>query len=73
MTEYRRIIDWIDNRIGLSAPVLKPVPEYSLNPFYWLGALMVVAFFVQGISGVLMLLHYMPNVDQAYSSTLFIM
>jgi quinol-cytochrome oxidoreductase complex cytochrome b subunit len=73
LTEYRRIIDWIDNRIGLSAPVLKPVPEYSLNPFYWLGALMVVAFFVQGTSGVLMLLHYMPNVDQAYSSTLFIM
>ncbi len=72
MTEYRRIIGWIDNRIGLSASVLKPVPEYSLSPLYWLGALMVVAFFVQGITGVLMLLYYVPSVDQAYSSTLFI-
>jgi ubiquinol-cytochrome c reductase cytochrome b subunit len=56
----------------LSASVLKPVPEYSLNALYWLGALMVVAFLVQAITGILMLLYYLPSVDQAYSSTLFI-
>jgi quinol-cytochrome oxidoreductase complex cytochrome b subunit len=52
--------------------MLRPGPEYSLNVFYWLGALMVMAFIVQGITGLLMLLYYTPTVDQAYLSTLFI-
>jgi quinol-cytochrome oxidoreductase complex cytochrome b subunit len=68
----RSIVEWFDTRIGLTETVLRPGPEYSLNLFYWLGALMVVAFIVQGITGLLMLLYYVPTVDQAYASTLFI-
>jgi quinol-cytochrome oxidoreductase complex cytochrome b subunit len=52
--------------------MLRPGPDYSLNLFYWLGALMVMAFILQGITGLLMLLYYTPTVTQAYSSTLFI-
>jgi ubiquinol-cytochrome c reductase cytochrome b subunit len=70
--KYRRIIEWVDNRIGLTKIMLKPPPEYSLNLFYWLGALTVMAFILQGITGLLMLLYYVPSVDQAYPSTLFI-
>ncbi len=43
-----------------------------MNVFYWLGALMVVAFIIQGITGLLMLLYYTPTVEQAYPSTAFI-
>lgn len=68
----RSIVEWFDTRIGLTESVLRPGPDYSLNLFYWLGALMVVAFIVQGITGLLMLLYYVPTVDQAYASTLFI-
>lgn len=68
----RSIVEWIDSRIGLTETVLRPGPDYSLKVFYWLGALMVVAFIVQGITGLLMLLYYVPTVDQAYASTLFI-
>ncbi len=68
----RSIVEWFDTRIGLTETVLRPGPDYSLNLFYWLGALMVVAFIVQGITGLLMLLYYVPTVDQAYASTLFI-
>jgi quinol-cytochrome oxidoreductase complex cytochrome b subunit len=53
--------------------MLRPGPDYSLNLFYWLGALMVMAFILQGITGLLMLLYYTPTVSAAYSSTLFIM
>jgi cytochrome b-561 len=68
----RSIVEWIDSRVGLTETVLRPGPDYSLNLFYWLGALMVVAFIVQGITGLMMLLYYVPTVQQAYSSTLFI-
>lgn len=70
--QTRRLIEWVDSRIGLTETMLRPGPDYSLNVFYWLGALIVIAFLVQGVTGVLMLLYYVPTVDQAYASTQFI-
>jgi quinol-cytochrome oxidoreductase complex cytochrome b subunit len=67
-----RVVNWVDSRLGLSHQVLRPVPAYSLNPFYWLGALTVVAFLIQGITGVIMMLYYVPSPESAYSSTLYI-
>jgi quinol-cytochrome oxidoreductase complex cytochrome b subunit len=69
----QRIAEWIDSRVGLTNTMLRRGPDYSLNVFYWLGALMVMAFILQGITGLLMLLYYTPTVSEAYSSTLFIM
>ena len=68
----QRIAEWVDSRVGLTNTMLRPGPDYSLNVFYWLGALMVMAFILQGITGLLMLLYYTPTVSEAYSSTLFI-
>ena len=58
--------------MGLSYPFLRDAPAYSVNPFYWLGALTVIAFVIQGITGIMMMLYYIPTPTQAYSSTLFI-
>lgn len=69
----RRIVEWFDSRLGLSYPMLRPVPQYALNPFYWLGALAVVAFVIQGVTGIIMMLYYIPSPTQAYSSTLYIL
>jgi len=52
--------------------LLNPAPEYSINPFYWLGALAVVAFVIQGITGVLLMLYYVPGPTQAYTTTQYI-
>ncbi|MDE1852886.1 MAG: cytochrome bc complex cytochrome b subunit [Thaumarchaeota archaeon] len=68
----RRLAGWFDSRLGLSYPLLRPVPRYALNPFYWLGALAVVAFVIQGVTGTIMMLYYVPSPTQAYSSTLYI-
>ena len=65
-------MNWVDSRLGLSHEVLRPVPTYSLNPFYWLGALTAVAFLIQGITGVIMMLYYTPSPTSAYPSTLYI-
>lgn len=72
MSRVQKLAEWIDSRVGLTTSMLRPGPEYSLNLFYWLGALMVMAFILQGITGLLMLLYYTPTVNQAYASTLFI-
>jgi len=68
----RKFVEWVKSRFGLRANALRPVPEYSMNPFYWLGALTVIAFGLQVFTGLLMMIYYVPTVDQAYSSTQFI-
>lgn len=72
ITAIDRIASWFDTRFGLSYPFLRDAPAYSINPFYWLGALTVVAFVIQGITGIMMMLYYVPSPTQAYSSTQFI-
>ena len=67
-----RLVAWFDSRLGLSHPMLRPVPEYAVNPFYWLGALTVVAFVIQGVTGMLMMLYYVPSPIQAFQSTQYI-
>jgi ubiquinol-cytochrome c reductase cytochrome b subunit len=67
-----KLAAWFDSRLGLSRPFLRPVPEYAMNPFYWLGALTVVAFVIQGVSGMIMMLYYVPSPAEAYSSTQYI-
>lgn len=67
-----KIAEWFDTRLGLSYPFLRDAPAYSINPFYWLGALTVVAFVIQGITGIMMMLYYVPSPVQAYASTQFI-
>ncbi|MDG6960274.1 MAG: cytochrome bc complex cytochrome b subunit [Nitrososphaerota archaeon] len=69
---FQRLAGWFDSRFGLSYPLLRPVPRYAMNPFYWLGALAVVAFVIQGVTGAIMMLYYIPSPTQAYSSTQYI-
>ena len=67
-----RLAGWFDSRLGLSYEMLRPAPQYSINPFYWLGALAVVAFVIQGVTGVMMMLYYVPSPSQAYATTMYV-
>ena len=67
-----RLSAWLDGRFGLTYSLLRPAPRYSINPFYWLGALTVVAFLIQGLSGIIMMLYYVPSPSDAFSSTQYI-
>lgn len=67
-----RLVKWVDLRLGLSYPLLRPAPLYSLNPFAWLGALTVVAFAILAVTGIIMMLYYVPTPAQAYASTAYI-
>ena len=67
-----RLANWLDSRLSLSYPLLRPVPQYAINPLYWLGALTVVAFLIQGITGMIMMLYYVPSPSTAFQSTQYI-
>ena len=67
-----RIATWLDARLGLAYPLLRPVPRYAINPLYWLGALTVVAFLIQGVTGMIMMLYYVPSPTAAFQSTKYI-
>ena len=71
-SRFSRLSAWLDSRLGLTYPLLRPAPRYSINPFYWLGALTVVAFLIQGVSGIIMMLYYVPSPSSAFSSTQYI-
>ena len=68
----QKTVQWFDSRLGLSYELLRPAPTYSVNPFYWLGALAVVAFGIQAVTGMMLMIYYIPTPTQAYSSTLYI-
>ena len=69
---FARLAGWFDSRLGLSHPFLRPAPSYAISPFYWLGALAVVAFVIQAVTGMLMMLYYVPDPTQAYPTTQYI-
>jgi len=68
-TVYDKIVDWFDVKFGFTKTPLKPIPDFTLNPIYWLGLLMAVTFGLQALTGIFMLLYYVPTPASAYSST----
>ncbi len=71
-SNYKKLFNWVDSRLGLNHTILRPAEAFSLKPSYWLGGLAVLAFLIQAVTGSLMLLYYVPTVDGAYSSTMYI-
>ena len=71
MSYGERIKKWFEERFGLNSVdrVLRPIPNFSFRPDYWMGALLVLGFVMQGITGFLLLLYYVPTPDQAWAST----
>ncbi len=71
-TVYDKLVDWFDVKFGFAKTPLKPIPDYNQNPIYWLGLLLAITFGLQALTGILMLLYYVPTPEQAYSSTMYI-
>jgi ubiquinol-cytochrome c reductase cytochrome b subunit len=71
-TVYDKIVDWFDVRFGFSKAPLRPIPDFALNPIYWLGLLLALTFVIQAATGMFMLLYYVPTPTEAYSSTMYI-
>jgi ubiquinol-cytochrome c reductase cytochrome b subunit len=77
MAWKKRIVDFVDVRLGIRDILQKNLTEYLLpsnvNVWYTLGAVLLALFALQFVTGILLLIYYIPNTDQAFNSVLLIM
>lgn len=77
MTLINRLIDWIDVRIGIREITRKELTGYllprNINSWYSLGSVLLVIFAIQVVSGILLLIYYVPDSGKAFKSVTDIM
>jgi len=74
---WERVKNWMETRIGLDDLVKSQVTDYrvpkNINIFYTLGFVAAAGYLVQVLSGILLLIYYVPHPDHAFKSVQFIM
>ena len=78
LKEWRENIwQWIDYRTGLSALIKDQLTEYRIPPklnfWYSLGGLSLFIFGMQLVTGVFLLVYYVPSTEEAFQSVQRIM
>jgi ubiquinol-cytochrome c reductase cytochrome b subunit len=72
-----KIRDWLEVRIGLNELVKTNITEYrvpnNLNLFHTLGAVALVGYLIQIVSGIFLMMYYIPHADHAFMSVQHIM
>ena len=73
----KRMYDWIDLRIGAREIVKKELTGYllprNINEWYSLGSVLLVIFALQVLTGMLLMVYYVPDAEKAFKSVTFIM
>ncbi|MBI9046303.1 MAG: cytochrome b N-terminal domain-containing protein [Anaerolineaceae bacterium] len=66
--------NWLDERLGWKTiwqnVFIRKVPK--VNWFYTLGSATMIVGMIQGVTGILLTLYYVPSPDQAYDSVQYI-
>ncbi|MCM0082106.1 cytochrome bc complex cytochrome b subunit [Geomonas sp. Red32] len=77
MPLLKRVYDWIDLRIGAREVVKQELTGYllprNINEWYSLGSVLLVIFALQVVTGMLLLVYYVPDADKAFKSVSYIM
>ncbi len=77
MTLFKRLIDWIDVRIGARQLAKEELVDYllpaNINFWYSMGSILLFIFVMQVVTGILLLIYYVPDADKAFRSVTFIM
>jgi len=72
---FQKIFTWLDERLGLKTiydTVLdRKVPK--VNWWFTLGSASLFLFLLQGITGIMLTIYYVPSPDHAYDSIQYIM
>ncbi|MBJ6801001.1 cytochrome b [Geomonas propionica] len=73
----KRLYRWLDLRIGVGEIVEKELTGYllprNINEWYSLGSVLLLIFALQVITGMLLMIYYVPDADKAFKSVTFIM
>lgn len=77
MNPLQKLHTWIDARIGIDALVKKELTGYllprNINAWYSLGSILLAIFTIQVLTGILLLVYYVPDAEKAFQSVTFIM
>ena len=77
MSLLKKLYDWLNIRLGADELVAKQLTGYllprNINRWYSLGSVLLVIFGMQVISGILLLVYYVPDSEKAFSSVTAIM
>jgi ubiquinol-cytochrome c reductase cytochrome b subunit len=77
MKMAKRIKHWLEVRIGLDELVRTNLTEYRLprniNMLHTLGSVALVSYLIQIVTGILLLIYYIPHADHAFRSVQDIM
>src|ERR1700684_2334219 len=72
MRLIKKIGDWFDLRLQLSAPIREtaehPVPRETASWFYVFGSAALTCFMLQIVTGILLALIYVPSAGEAWNS-----
>ncbi|MCF6192000.1 MAG: cytochrome bc complex cytochrome b subunit [Candidatus Hydrothermae bacterium] len=67
---------WVDERTQISRVVRATLTEYmvpaNLNFWYTMGSLLLACFVIQIVTGILLLIYYVPETSKAFESVKFI-
>lgn len=70
-------VDWLDSRLGVSDLLHQQLGGYKLprniNIWYTLGAVIMALFGLQFLTGILLLIYYVPDTEKAFASVTMIM
>jgi quinol-cytochrome oxidoreductase complex cytochrome b subunit len=70
-----KVVSWLDERLGLTTiydtVFDRKVPK--VNWWFTLGSLSLFLFVIQGITGIFLMVYYVPSPDTAYQSVEYIM
>ena len=76
-TWVNQSVRWVEERVDLSAIkefiTHKTVPQHRHSLWYYMGGMTLFLYFVQVVTGILLLLYYRPSAEEAYESVQFIM
>jgi len=72
MQVVKWVIDWVDVRLGVRELVVENTTGYlvprRVNAWYALGSVLLTLFAIQFLTGILLLMYYVPDTTKAFAS-----
>lgn len=76
MSNLEKVYGWLDERLNLSSwagfAAKKKVPLHGGTFWYYMGGIAMVLLLIQFLTGILLMVYYVPEIDSAHSSVLHI-
>ena len=74
---FNGLLNWIDQRFPLLILWREHASEYyvpkNLNFWYYFGSLSLLVLVIQTLTGIFLVMHYKPDLTQAFASVEYIM